>query len=48
MKPRLEEVEKSGAKVRWNETLIKRLARRENDVWQRYKLGEAKREPRND
>ena len=48
LKPRLEEVEKSGAKVRWNETLIKRLARRENDVWQRYKLGEAKREPRND
>jgi mTERF domain-containing protein len=48
LKPRLEEVEKSGAKVRWNETLIRRLAIRTNDQWERYKLGDAKRGPRKD
>ena len=40
---RLEEVKKSGAKVRWNETLIQRLARRTPDQWEAYGLGEAKR-----
>ena len=43
LKPRLEEVKNSGVKVRWNKTLIQRLAQRKNDVWERYKLGEAKR-----
>jgi len=43
LKPRLEEVEKSGVKVRWNETLIQRLARRTKGQWDRYKMGEAKR-----
>ena len=42
LKPRLEEVEKCGVKVRWDETLIQRLARRTPDQWERYKLGEAK------
>ena len=40
--PRLDEVEKSGVKVRWGEILIKRLATRNPDQWERYKLGEAK------
>ena len=43
LKPRLEEVEKSGAKVRWNDTLIQRLARRTKGQWEKYKMGEAKR-----
>ena len=43
LKPRLEEVEKSGVKVRWNETLIQRLAIRTKGQWDRYKMGEAKR-----
>ena len=43
LKPRLEEVEKSGVKVRWNETLIQRLARRRNETWEAYGLGVAKR-----
>ena len=43
LKPRLEEVEKSGTKVRWNETLINRLATRRDDLWEAYGLGEAKR-----
>ena len=42
LKPRLEEVEKSGEKVRWSETLIQRLARRTKGHWEKYKLGEAK------
>ena len=46
LKPRLEEVEKSGVKVRWNETLIQRLARRTPDQWGRYKLAEARPGPR--
>jgi mTERF domain-containing protein len=41
LKPRLKEVEKSGVKIRWNETLLQRLARRTNEQWERYKLGEA-------
>ena len=41
LKPRLEEVKNSGVKVRWNETLIQRLAIRTPDQWERYKLGEA-------
>ena len=41
LKPRLQEVEKSGAKVRWNETLVRRLAIRTPDQWSRYKLGDA-------
>ena len=43
LKPRLEEVEKRGVKVKWNETLIQRLARRTKGQWDRYKMGEAKR-----
>ena len=43
LKSRLEEVEKSGTRVRWNETLIQRLARRTPDQWERYKLGDAPR-----
>ena len=41
LKPRLEEVKNSGVKVRWNETLIQRLARRTKCQWEKYKLGEA-------
>jgi hypothetical protein len=40
---RLEEVEKSGVKVRWNETLIKRLATRRDGLWEKYMLDEAPR-----
>ena len=43
LKPRLEEVEKSGVKTRWDETLINRLAIRTNRQWDAYGLGEAKR-----
>jgi len=43
LKPRLEEIQKSGVKVRWTETLIQRLARRTDDQWERYKLGDAKK-----
>ena len=43
LKPRLEEVKNSGVKVRWNETLIQRLAIRTPDQWEKYKLGEARR-----
>ena len=42
LKPRLEEVEISGVKVRWNETLIQRLAGRTKSQWEAYGLGEAK------
>ena len=45
LKSRLEEVEKSGVKIRWDETRIQRLACRSDDLWERYKLGEA-RKPR--
>ena len=43
LQSRLEEVEESGVKVRWTETLIKRLAERSNALWERHKLGEAPR-----
>ena len=42
LKPRLAEVQKSGKKIVWNETLIQRLARRRNDEWKRYKLEDVK------
>ena len=42
LKPRLEEVKKSGVKVRWDEILIKRLATRTPDLWGRFKLGDAR------
>ena len=43
LKPRLEEVEKMGVKVRWSEILVRRLAIRTPDQWRRYKLGDAPR-----
>ena len=43
LKPRLEEIQKSGVKVRWTETLMRRLAIRTNNQWERYKLGDAPR-----
>ena len=43
LKPRLEEVEKSGVKDRWNRTLINRLSERTNKQWEKYKLGEARK-----
>jgi predicted transcriptional regulator len=43
LNPRLAEVEKSGVKVRWNETLIKRLAIRSKEQWEKYKLDDAPR-----
>ena len=43
LKPRLEEVEKSGVKVIWNETLLRRLAVRTPYQWEMYKLGDAPR-----
>lgn len=42
LKPRLAEVQKSGKKFVWNETLIQRLARRTNKQWERYKLEDVK------
>uniref|UniRef100_A0A7S0ACF9 Uncharacterized protein n=1 Tax=Minutocellus polymorphus TaxID=265543 RepID=A0A7S0ACF9_9STRA len=41
--PRLAEVEKSGLEIKWNKTLIQRLARRSNRLWDEYKLGDAKK-----
>ena len=38
LKPRLAEVQKSGVKIDWDDTLIRRLARRTNEEWERYKL----------
>ena len=43
LKHRLEEVEKSGVKVIWNETLLRRLAVRTPYQWEMYKLGDAPR-----
>ena len=42
LKPRLAEVQKSGVKIDWDETLIQRLARRNNADWERYKLEDVK------
>ena len=41
LKPRLAEVQKSGVKIDWDETLIQRLARRSNADWERCKLEDA-------
>jgi len=43
LKPRLAEVQKSGVKIKWTETLIQRLATRTDDLWERYKLGDTKK-----
>ena len=42
LEPRLEEVRKSGEKVKWDETMISRLATRTNGQWGKYGLGDAK------
>ena len=42
LETRLEEVRKSGEKVKWDETTIKRLATRTDEQWERYGLGDAK------
>ena len=41
--PRVEEVKKRGDKVRWTTALLIRLARRPDNVWEAYGLGEAPR-----
>jgi len=42
LKPRLEEVKKIGVKVRWNDTLLRRLAMRTDGQWEAYGLGDTK------
>ena len=41
LKPRLSQIRNAGTKVVWTEQLIQRLARRSDDQWERYGLGEA-------
>ena len=41
LKPRLSEVQIAGKKVGWTEQLIQRLARRSDDLWEKYGLEEA-------
>ena len=41
LKPRLAEVQKSGVKIDWDETLIQRLARRTDAEWERCQLEDA-------
>lgn len=41
LKPRLEEVLKSGQKVQWDKSLVSRLATRTNEQWEEYGLGDA-------
>ena len=41
LKPRLKEVLKSGEKVRWDKTLVSRLATRTDKQWEEYGLGDA-------
>ena len=41
LKPRLSEVQSAGKKVVWTEKLIQRLARRSDDLWEKYGLEEA-------
>lgn len=43
LQPRLAEIERSGEKVQWDRTLIQRLARRTDDVWGKYGIGDATR-----
>ena len=43
LKPRLAQVQSTGNKVVWTEKLIQRLARRSDDQWERYGLGEVQR-----
>ena len=42
LEPRLEEVRKSGKRVKWDETMINRLAVRSDALWEKYGLGDAK------
>ena len=42
LKPRLAEVRKSGLKIDWDDALIRRLARRTDAEWERYKLEDVK------
>ena len=46
LKPRLSQIQNAGEKVVWTEQLIQRLARRSDDLWERYGLGEAPKGPR--
>ena len=41
LKPRLKEVLKSGKKVKWDKTLVSRLATRTDKQWEEYGLGDA-------
>ena len=41
LKPRLEEVLKSGQKVKWDKRLVSRLATRTDKQWEEYGLGDA-------
>lgn len=41
LKPRLEEVQKSGQKVKWDKTLVSRLATRTDKQWEEFGLGGA-------
>ena len=43
LKPRLEEVRKSGEKVKWDETTINRLATRSDALWENYGLNKFKK-----
>lgn len=43
LQPRLAEVKKGGIKVKWDRTLIQRLARRYDDAWDKYGIGDAPR-----
>ena len=42
LEPRLKEVQKSGKKVKWDESMIKRLALRSDEVWEKYGVGDAR------
>lgn len=42
LEPRLEEVRKSGEKVKWDKTTINRLAVRSDALWEKYGVGDAK------
>ena len=43
LQPRLAEVQKSEKKVKWDKVLIQRLARRYDDAWDKYGIGDAPR-----
>ena len=42
LEPRLEEVRKSGEKVKWYKTTINRLAVRSDALWEKYGVGDTK------